>query len=257
MQYTVKAGDTLGIIARNLLGDSNRWESIAFASGLSNPDALEIGDVLDIPVDVDLKFTAEQLRPISKYITDEEREEITMLLNINLARWGIDEPLEIAHFLAQASHESAGFRCRIENLNYSEKSLLGVFGKYFDEIRAKQCARKPERIANIVYGGRMGNTMEGDGWLYRGRGYFQLTGYSNYAECASSIEIDIDRDPDMVYANRCIALLTSAWYWNRHRLGEYALNDDIKTITRKINGGYHGLESRKRRLNSIKEALGI
>src|SRR5688572_5216436 len=101
-----------------------------------------------------------------------------------LARGGIDTPLRRAHFLAQVAHESGGFKRLVENLNYSADALVRTWPSRFDAATAKQYARQPERIANKVYAGRLGNGDEtsGDGWRYRGRGYIQLTGQVNYAD---------------------------------------------------------------------------
>lgn len=260
MLYIVQSGDTLSILAKRFFDDESRWKSIAFASGLDEgpKDLLTLGAYLDIPKDVDLKFLPHQLEPVSVYLPSEEREVITSLVNLNLARWGIDEPLEIIHFLGQLSHESAGFSKRTENLNYSAKALRAVFGKYFPtEAEALSYHRQPERIANRVYANRMGNGNEasGDGWRFRGRGFIQLTGRNNYERCGKDLGLPLVEQPDLVSDNLTVALLAAAWYWNDLQLGRLALQDDILGITKRINGGTHGLECRTRRVNLLKDIM--
>jgi putative chitinase len=117
------------------------------------------------------------------------------------ARFGITSSLRLAHFLAQCGHESGGFRAVSENLNYSAKGLLGIFRKYFTNVNlAMQYERKPEKIANKVYGGRMGNGPEssGEGYKFRGRGYIQLTGKENYKAFDQTVGEDILANPDLV-----------------------------------------------------------
>jgi putative chitinase len=161
----------------------------------------------------------------------------------------INTPLRLAHFLAQCAHESGNFKATVENLNYSATSLRAVFGKYFpDDATAKLYERKPEKIANIVYASRMGNggKASGEGWKYRGRGYIQLTGKTNYAAFDKSVPEDIIASPELVATK--YPLLSAAWFWNSRNLNSLADNgksDAVVTqITKKINGGTHGLADR-------------
>jgi len=161
----------------------------------------------------------------------------------------INTPLRLAHFLAQCAHESGNFKATVENLNYSAKSLRAVFGKYFpDDTTAKLYERKPEKIANIVYANRMGNgdKASGEGWKYRGRGYIQLTGKTNYSAFDKSVPEDILANPELVATK--YPLLSAAWFWNSRNLNTLADNgksDAVVTqITKKINGGTHGLADR-------------
>lgn len=161
-------------------------------------------------------------------------------------------------FIAQCGHESGGWRVFTENLNYSSSALNKVFPKYFIRVGrdANQYHRKPEMIANVVYANRMGNGNEssGDGWKYRGRGPIQLTGKNNYASFQKSsifqkifgaTGIDVVRNPELVSDNREIAILSAIWFWESNSLNVQSDNYDIKLMTRKINGGYNGLEDRK------------
>jgi putative chitinase len=164
-------------------------------------------------------------------------------------KFGVNTALRLAHFLAQCGHESGGFRLTKENLNYSAKGLQGIFKKYFPtEAKAKEYERKPEKIANLVYGNRMGNGPEstGDGAKYCGRGYIQLTGKDNYTAFGKSINEDIASNPQIV-ADK-YALLSAAWFFNKNKLHVMAdggATDAVVTsITKRVNGGTIGLPDR-------------
>jgi putative chitinase len=172
--------------------------------------------------------------------------------------YDINTPQRIAAFLAQCGHESGGWTVFEENLNYSAKGLNGIFKKYFPTLEsALPYERKPEKIANKVYGGRMGNGPEssGDGWKYRGRGPIQLTGKNNYTQFAKDMFDDwqnVIDNPDWVTADRDFALMSAIWFWNKNGLNKWADTGDIKELTRRINGGYIGLEDR---IHHYKEAI--
>jgi len=164
-------------------------------------------------------------------------------------KFEINTPLRLAHFLAQCGHESGGFRLVKENLNYSAKGLQGIFKKYFpNEALAKQYERKPEKIANKVYGGRMGNGDEasGDGAKYCGRGFIQLTGKTNYQAFFKSIGADVTTDPTLVATQYPLA--SAAWFFNKnglHKLADGGATDTVVTsITKRVNGGTIGLPDR-------------
>ena len=164
-------------------------------------------------------------------------------------KFQIDSALRLAHFLAQCGHESGGFRLTKENLNYSAKGLNGIFKKYFPtEAAAAAYARQPEKIANKVYGGRMGNGPEssGDGAKFCGRGYIQLTGKDNYTAFGKSIGEDVCANPQVV-AER-YALLSAAWFFNKnglHKMADGGATDAVVTsITKRVNGGTIGLADR-------------
>lgn len=170
-------------------------------------------------------------------------------------RFQLNSPLRIAHFLAQCHHESMGFSRKEENLNYSADGLLKTFKKYFTPDLANQCARQPEKIANIVYANRMGNGagLSGDGWKYRGRGYIQLTGKDNYAAFDLAVTENILENPNYVATK--YPLFSAGWFWNTNRLNDLADRGAdqqvIADITKKINGGYHGLEDRVNQFNKF------
>jgi putative chitinase len=165
------------------------------------------------------------------------------------AKFGINTPLRLAHFLAQCGHESGGFRVTSENLNYSAKGLNGIFKKYFPtEAAAAAYARNPQKIANKVYANRMDNGSEasGDGYKFRGRGYIQLTGRANYTLFGKAIGEDIANNPDLVSGK--YALLSAAWFWSKNGLNKLAdggAGDAVVTsITKRVNGGTIGLADR-------------
>ena len=164
-------------------------------------------------------------------------------------KFQIDSALRLAHFLAQCGHESGGFRLTKENLNYSAKGLNGIFKKYFPTLEsALPYERKPEKIANKVYGGRMGNGPEstGDGAKYCGRGYIQLTGKDNYTAFGKSIGEDVCANPQVVAEK--YALLSAAWFFNKnglHKMADGGATDAVVTsITKRVNGGTIGLPDR-------------
>lgn len=166
-----------------------------------------------------------------------------------MEKFQINTPLRLAHFLAQCGHESGGFRLTKENLNYSAKGLMGIFKKYFpNEALAKQYERKPEKIANKVYGNRMGNGPEasGDGAKFCGRGYIQLTGKDNYIAFGKAINEDLTVDPTLVASK--YALLSAAWFFSKNGLNKLAdggATDAVVTmITKRVNGGTIGLPDR-------------
>ena len=160
-------------------------------------------------------------------------------------------PVRAAHFFAQCAHESGNWKATSENLNYSAKGLRGIFGKYFPtEGIAKNYERQPQRIANRVYANRMGNGPEssGDGWKYRGRGFLQLTGHDNYKALSEYINRPgIMENPDLVAGE--LAIESALWFFDKNRLWsicDQGVNDAaILALTKRINGGTHGLDDRK------------
>jgi putative chitinase len=165
------------------------------------------------------------------------------------AKFGINTPLRLAHFLAQCGHESGGFKATQENLNYSAKGLMGIFKKYFPtQSLAEQYQRNPQKIASKVYGGRMGNGPEstGEGFKFRGRGYIQLTGKENYTAFGKSINEDMTVNPDKVATH--YPLLSAAWFFSKnglHKLADGGATDAVVTqITKRVNGGTIGLADR-------------
>ena len=164
------------------------------------------------------------------------------------SKFGITNVLRLSHFLAQCGHESGGFKAVTENLNYSAAGLKKIFGRYFPGNLNESYARNPEKIASRVYGNRMGNGDEAskDGWKYRGRGYIQLTGKSNYEAFDKFVDDDILSNPDLVATK--YPLMSAAWYFNKNRLWKIcdkgADDATITKVTEGVNGGTIGLDDR-------------
>lgn len=175
-------------------------------------------------------------------------------------KYEINTPARQAAFIAQCGHESGGWRAFSENLNYSAKALDAIFGKYFKRAGrdANEYHRQPEKIANVIYANRMGNgdTESGDGYKFRGRGPIQLTGHDNYSNFCSDMGVDIMDNPDEVAEDKELALMSAIWFWNKNGLNRYADSGDIKTMTRRINGGYIGLEDRIKHYKEAMEMFG-
>jgi putative chitinase len=176
-----------------------------------------------------------------------------------LPEYDIDTPKRVAAFMAQCGHESGGFTLLQENLNYSAKGLVGTFKKYFPtEAHAKPYERNPQMIANRVYANRMGNGDEasGEGWYFRGRGIVQITGKNNYTKCSQSLFENnmLVENPDLLLEVE-YAIHSACWFWSAARLNELADIGDIKTMTKRINGGYIGLEDRINHYNHAIEIL--
>jgi putative chitinase len=166
-----------------------------------------------------------------------------------IEKFNITNPLRLSHFLSQCAHESGNFKFLRENLNYSADGLLKIFSKYFkDKATAEAYARKPEKIANRVYASRMGNGDEasGDGWKFAGKGYIQLTGRSNYTEFSKFIGEDCVANPELVATK--YPLSSAAFFFNKNNLwaicDKGAHDDIVKDVTKRVNGGTHGLDDR-------------
>ena len=159
-------------------------------------------------------------------------------------------PARAAHFFAQTSHETGGFKLFVENLNYSAQGLQGTFGKYFPGTLEESYARNPEKIASRVYADRMGNGNEAskDGWKFRGRGALQLTGKSNYEAFAKYLgKPEIMTNPDLVATT--YAFESAMFFFEKNNLWSICdkgvTNDTILALTKRINGGTNGLADRQ------------
>lgn len=177
------------------------------------------------------------------------------LLVRELEAAGIVNVTEVAHFLAQTSHETQGFNKLKENMNYSAERLLTVFPRYFrTDDDAAELAHKREEIAERVYGGRMGNDKKGDGFLYIGRGYIHLTGKNNYAAAGRGVGLDLVGKPQLV-EDRGVAARTAVWFWKHNNIGPIARGNNIRGVTKKVNGGGKGLAERTRLTERYVERL--
>ena len=207
----------------------------------------------------DFDFTKNHLAEI---ISDDADNWYDALCEL-LPKYGITTERRVAHFLSQCAHESGGFKKLEENLNYSEKSLNAVFGRYFGPGKrdAAEYARNPEKIANYVYNDeyrkyKMGNTEEGDGWRFRGRGLKQLTGRENYTNFGKSVGMTAEEAAEYVATPKG-AVESACWFWDTNNLNSIADTDDVVKMTKKINGGNIGLEDRQKRYKHALEVLGM
>ena len=199
-----------------------------------------------------------ELIPGNKNIDDWHRALITIM-----PEYEINTPQRAAHFISQCAHESTNFRSLTENLNYSEKALNAVFGRYFGSSpkrNAAEYARNPEMIANYVYMDefrkyKMGNVNEGDGWLFRGRGLKQLTGRDNYTRFGRYIGMSAEEAAEYV-STFSGAIESACWFWDTNSLNSIADTDDVTKMTRKINGGKIGLADRQERYAKCMAVLG-
>ena len=187
-----------------------------------------------------------------------------------MPKYGINTERRAAHFISQCAHESNNFRSLQENLNYSAKALGAVFGRYFGtgvhpaghtRRDPEEYARNPEKIANYVYMDefrkyKMGNTNEGDGWLFRGRGLKQLTGRENYTRFGKTVDMTAEEAAEYVATPKG-AVESACWFWDTNKLNDIADGDDVKRMTKKINGGSIGLEDRTNRYVNAMKVLGM
>lgn len=194
-----------------------------------------------------------------------------------MTKFGINDVLQVSHFLSQIMHESGNFKFVSENLNYSAdglantfpsryglKDVSGIYVKVNNRILpnplAKSLQRKPQAIANNLYCNRMGNGNEqsGEGFRYRGRGYVQLTGKDNYTAFGKSINEDLTVNPDLV-ATPKYASLSAAWFFSKNGINKIAdkgaTTAVITEVTKKINGGNKGLNERIKNFNEIYQLL--
>ena len=177
-------------------------------------------------------------------------------LNQVFVKYDIDTPKRQAAFIGQGSYESANFTHLQENLNYSAQRLMQVWPSRFPYIiAAEPYAHNPEKLANFVYAGRMGNLQDGDGYTYRGRGLIQITGREMYTKCGNALGIDLIDNPDLLLTPE-YAALSAGWFWNKHGLNALADAQEYGTMTRRINGGTTGLDERIVRITKALEVLG-
>jgi putative chitinase len=197
-----------------------------------------------------------KLEALSKKLPASVMAEIPVIIE----KFGIDGPLRLSHFLSQCAHESGNFKFVKENLNYSADGLRKIFPKYFPTIEAaNKYARQPEKIANKVYGNRMGNGDEasGDGFKFRGRGYIQLTGKDNYAAFDKFVDDDIMANPDLVATK--YPLTSAAFFFHKNKLWDVCDkghgDDVVLAVTKRVNGGTHGLADRQDKFDLFHSTL--
>jgi putative chitinase len=194
-----------------------------------------------------MQVTLELLQKICPKTRADVLSKYVQPINTVAEHFEINTPKRMAAFLAQTAHESGGFNFIKENLNYSAEGLQKIFKKYFPTPElAQQYARQPEKIANRVYSGRMGNGDEasGDGWKFCGRGVIQLTGRFNYTKFAESLEMDIDEAVAYLETPEG-AVVSAGWFWDKNKLNAICDRDDFILLTKRINGGTIGLKDRQ------------
>jgi putative chitinase len=180
-------------------------------------------------------------------------------LAVACKRFDILTRVRLAHFAAQLGHESGGFVRVEENLRYSPERIRAVWpDRFATNATAEPYARNPEALANLVYSGRMGNgpIASGDGWTYRGRGLIQLTGRSNYRAAGAALGLALEADPDQARSPWNAALI-AGWFWSMRKINADADEGaaGLAGVTKKINGGLHGIEERRQRFERALAAL--
>jgi putative chitinase len=199
-----------------------------------------------------IQVTLEQIATLAPSARSSYREAFAAGQKV-LDRFGISAtPLRVAHFMAQILHESGAFTIQFENLNYSAERLPKVWPSRFmpkGRLNPAAYAHNPEKLANEVYGGRMGNDAPGDGFKYRGRGLLQLTGKDSYASATKILRQSNAEAPD--FTVNPDAVIDAAWClevaaseWSSKGCNEPADQDAIRTVTKRINGGLIGLAER-------------
>jgi putative chitinase len=177
-------------------------------------------------------------------------------LNETFQRFNILTPIQQASFIGQCGHECGQFKVLEENLNYRAETLMKLWKSRFPTIEiANEYAKNAKKIANKVYSSRMGNRDEasGDGYRFRGRGCIQLTGHANYFHAGQACGVDFVMEPDLV-ATPMYAAMTAGWFWDTHKLNDFANRKDYVGMTKKINGGTIGLQDR---IAHIEQALAV
>jgi putative chitinase len=177
-------------------------------------------------------------------------------LNQVFVKYDLDTSKRQAAFIGQCAVESANFTRLQENLKYSAQRLTQVWPSRFPSIEAATpYANNPEKLANFVYAGRMGNLQDCDGWQFHGRGLIQLTGRENYENCGNGIGVDLINDPDLLLTPQ-YAALSAGWFWGKRGLNALADTQEYGTMTRRINGGTTALEERIAKITKALQVLG-
>jgi putative chitinase len=234
-----------GLTADGLVGDGT-WSKMF--GGVSTPVSKPVSNVVIPPS----QFKLEKLKG---HVPD----AVIAQIPDTASKFNITTPLRLAHFLAQCGHESGGFKAVSENLNYSAKGLVNTFPKYFNSTTAAQYERKPEMIASRVYGSRMGNGDETtkEGYKFRGRGYIQLTGKSNYTALTKFIGEDCVNNPDLVATKYPLA--SAAFFFDSNKLWSIcdkgADTATVTAVTKRVNGGTIGLDDRIKHFNEYYSLL--
>lgn len=196
-------------------------------------------------------------------ITDALADKWYPHITAAMKEFGIDTPKRQAYFIGQIGTESKGFTQVKESLNYSVEGLK-IFGTRLTDAQRQQLGRKPgesalspERqaaIANLVYGGRYGNNLNGDGWKYRGRGLKQVTLRANYEACGKALNLPLADNPDLLLLD-ANAARSAGWFWKANNCNQYADKGDLNGLTKTVNGGFNGLSDRRARTDKALQVL--
>ena len=260
----VKLQEKLGVEAIGKFGPKTEAALTAWqlsnglqADGIAGPFTLSKLGIEDLPkaTSIEIPDSGFKLEKLKGHIPD----AVIAQIPDTASRFSITNTLRLAHFLSQCGHESGGFKAVRENLNYSAKGLVGIFKKYFSPTLAIAYERQPDKIANRVYAGRMGNGDEhsGDGYKYRGRGYIQLTGKENYTRFDATVPENIVADPDLVATKYPLA--SAAFFFNNNKLwaicDKGATPEVVTAVTKRVNGGTIGLADRNKHFNEYYNLL--
>lgn len=184
-----------------------------------------------------------------------------------LFEFGILLPHRVAAWIAQVGHESKGFSTLAESFDYSVGGLLDTFDKRLSPALAKTLGRqagermvpleRQQRIASIVYAGRYGNgdAGTGDGWRYRGHGLKQITFFDNHRACGQALGVDLVRQPELLATDDRLAARSAGWFWFANGCNQLADAGDQRALTKRINGGYNGLDDRMQRYVRAKQFI--
>jgi len=200
-----------------------------------------------------IRLTPEQLQQLAPSALERCRDAFAQADDV-LSKYAINEnALRLAHFMAQVLHESGGLCIVEESLSYTAKRMMVIWPKRFPTLEAAQpYAKNTQKLANKVYGGRMGNTDPDDGWRYSGRGLLQITGRESYARYGGRLGCNLVGEP-VLASDPQWSLSIAAEEWTDKGCNPFADKDDINTITKRINGGLIGLDERKKWLVKTKQ----
>lgn len=207
-----------------------------------------------------MQITQQQLLQAVPALYKPRLDSFVATFNMWAVHFGIDTPLRVVHYLAQVFHESAYLKSTEENLNYSAEALLRVWPKHFNMSNVDFYAHNPQRIANRAYANRMGNGSEasGDGYRFRGRGFIGTTGRANYKAYAESEWCvgDLMSHPEWLSKSPGDQK-SSMFFWLQNNCNRFADADDVEGLTKRINGGLNGYDSRLALTKKFKEVFNV
>jgi putative chitinase len=203
-------------------------------------------------------LSADQVQRLYPRVAGEHRAAFASQADGLLSGYGMSrKPIRLQFFLAQMGHESAGLTRTEEDLNYRPERLLQIWPRRFASLAdAAPYARNPQKLAEFVYGGRrdLGNKLPGDGWLFRGRGYIQLTGRITYAAVGAIAGLDLENQPELV-ASPDHALHVACAFWEWKGLNKVCDTGDFEAVTRRVSGGLHGLQDQRAWLDKVRRVM--